>query len=498
MTLRVTVRAALLVPHDRGATQPDGRLPHGRGLRRPRLVVDRRIERARVVAVRRAVWLARHRTRARRRRRRRAAVRGQVARAVRRRRAAVRRGRRGGAVRVVRRWCRGRAVGRRPEIGRRVIRWQGGEVPGGRVVRVALRAMSLPGGTLPGIAARLVGGVPGAAEPPVRPVVAALAHPTILPHRGAPREGPRRRWWPIVHNGQVTTPDEPRETTLDLAEPFTPPPTGHPGADPRARDGPRAGRGARGRRRRRPRRVPRAMRPARSASTWRPRARPSSSSRTCSLRRCPATSAGTGRSASPGPPTARSRTVDEVVLLPGDGALLAPAWVPWEERVRPGDLSPGDLLPPRPQDPRLVPGLYPLRRSGRRAGRIRTRSRPRAGPVPRGPAGRRRALAVRRPRARTRPWPGRPRPPAARAGSSLPLAGSLQAGFGVCGNELTDTDGQVVSVEYGCGAHSQAEAAPQPRRASCPRSSTTTATRSSRPRRRRGLRGCGPSGGGGP
>jgi hypothetical protein len=40
-------------------------------------------------------------------------------------------------------------------------------------------------------------------------------------------------------------------------------------------------------------------------------------------------------------------------------------------------------------------------------------------------------------------------------GFYLPLAGSLAAGFGVCGNEITDTDGRVVSVEYGCGAHSQ-------------------------------------------
>jgi hypothetical protein len=39
----------------------------------------------------------------------------------------------------------------------------------------------------------------------------------------------------------------------------------------------------------------------------------------------------------------------------------------------------------------------------------------------------------------------------------LPLAGSLAAGFGVCGNELTPRDGQVVSVEYGCGAHSEAK-----------------------------------------
>ena len=39
---------------------------------------------------------------------------------------------------------------------------------------------------------------------------------------------------------------------------------------------------------------------------------------------------------------ARSKkaTVDEVVLLPGDAALLAPAWVPWQQRIRAGDLAP--------------------------------------------------------------------------------------------------------------------------------------------------------------
>src|SRR6202044_2150379 len=29
-------------------------------------------------------------------------------------------------------------------------------------------------------------------------------------------------------------------------------------------------------------------------------------------------------------------TVDEVVLLPGPNSLLAPEWVPWRDRVRPG------------------------------------------------------------------------------------------------------------------------------------------------------------------
>jgi hypothetical protein len=55
-------------------------------------------------------------------------------------------------------------------------------------------------------------------------------------------------------------------------------------------------------------------------------------------------------------PGSERATVSEVVLVPGPTALLAPEWVPWEQRIRPGDLSPGDLLAPAADDPRLVPG----------------------------------------------------------------------------------------------------------------------------------------------
>src|ERR1041384_904096 len=57
--------------------------------------------------------------------------------------------------------------------------------------------------------------------------------------------------------------------------------------------------------------------------------------------------------ANSGPGTAV--TVSEVVLVPGPDALVAPAWVPWQERVQAGDLGVGDLLPTAPDDPRLVP-----------------------------------------------------------------------------------------------------------------------------------------------
>ncbi|MCF3964832.1 DUF3027 domain-containing protein [Streptomyces fuscigenes] len=49
-------------------------------------------------------------------------------------------------------------------------------------------------------------------------------------------------------------------------------------------------------------------------------------------------------------------TLDEAVLLPGPDALLAPEWVPWSERLRPGDMGPGDLLPTEADDLRLEPG----------------------------------------------------------------------------------------------------------------------------------------------
>ena len=38
---------------------------------------------------------------------------------------------------------------------------------------------------------------------------------------------------------------------------------------------------------------------------------------------------------------ARVVTINEVVLLPGEGALQAKAWVPWAERIQPRDVTPG-------------------------------------------------------------------------------------------------------------------------------------------------------------
>ena len=53
---------------------------------------------------------------------------------------------------------------------------------------------------------------------------------------------------------------------------------------------------------------------------------------------------------------AKTPTVNEVVLLPGDTALMAEQWVPWADRIQPGDVTAGLLMPTAPEDPRLEPG----------------------------------------------------------------------------------------------------------------------------------------------
>ncbi len=46
-------------------------------------------------------------------------------------------------------------------------------------------------------------------------------------------------------------------------------------------------------------------------------------------------------------PRGRKVTVCEVDLVPGEGSLLAPEWIPWEDRLLPGDVSREDVLPYR-------------------------------------------------------------------------------------------------------------------------------------------------------
>jgi hypothetical protein len=152
-------------------------------------------------------------------------------------------------------------------------------------------------------------------------------------------------------------------------------------------------------------------------------------------------------------------TVDEVVLLPGDEALLAPAWVPWHERLRPGDLSVGDVLPTTEDDPRLVPSyLADDDSADDPAGRVVAQELGIGRERVLSPEGRAEAVARWRrsefgpTSAMARHAPG----PCATCGFFLPLAGSLRMSVGACSNVFAPADGRVVTADYGCGAHSQA------------------------------------------
>lgn len=151
-------------------------------------------------------------------------------------------------------------------------------------------------------------------------------------------------------------------------------------------------------------------------------------------------------------------TVSEVVLVPGPTALLAPQWVPWEKRIRPGDLGPGDLLSPPADDPRLVAGYLLSGDSAIDDTAVQIG------------LGRRRVLSAwGRADAAQRWHDGDYGPGSAMARSTkracrdcgyfLPLAGSLGVMFGVCANEFS-ADGHVVDFSYGCGAHSDTPAPP--------------------------------------
>jgi hypothetical protein len=157
-------------------------------------------------------------------------------------------------------------------------------------------------------------------------------------------------------------------------------------------------------------------------------------------------------------------TVDEVVLLPGDDSIIAPAWVPWRERIRPGDLSAGDILPVEEDDERLVPAYLagdPGDGSRDSVAQVKEVSEELA-------LGRVRVLSVEgRHLAAQRWYDGEPGPDVPLAQSApakcwscgflVRLAGPLADTFGVCANEYANDDGRVVAFLHGCGAHSDAQ-----------------------------------------
>ena len=152
-----------------------------------------------------------------------------------------------------------------------------------------------------------------------------------------------------------------------------------------------------------------------------------------------------------------SPTICDVVLFPGEESLLAPEWIAYKDLLLPGDVGPGDIVPTSADDESLVPGfavmpedeeldLAQLFEFG--LGRARVLSI----------TGR--DLAAQRwyagDRGPNNPISQQAPKPCNSCGFFIPIAGSLRSTFGVCANILSPDDARVVSVDHGCGAHSEA------------------------------------------
>ncbi len=171
---------------------------------------------------------------------------------------------------------------------------------------------------------------------------------------------------------------------------------------------------------------------------------------------------------------ARVATVSEVILLPGADALVAPEWVPWSERVRPGDLGVGTVWATPADDARLTAGFTgaddleglagqaPVHPSQWEIGLGRVRVLSSYG----------RDVAAER-------WSEGERGPdspmaksvsltCASCGFLIPIGGPLGQAFGVCAHDMSPADGCVVALDFGCGAHSEVVDTSQDRVAEVP------------------------------
>ena len=150
-------------------------------------------------------------------------------------------------------------------------------------------------------------------------------------------------------------------------------------------------------------------------------------------------------------------TICDVVVLPGPDALLAPEWVAYRDRIQPGDVGVGDIVPSSLDDTRLVPSVHSL---------IADEDLDAMQVFELG-LGRARVMSIEGRDQASKRWYESDRGPQSPIAQSapkpcsscaffLPIAGSLRASFGVCANAISPEDARVVSVDHGCGAHSEA------------------------------------------
>lgn len=195
-------------------------------------------------------------------------------------------------------------------------------------------------------------------------------------------------------------------------------------------------------------------------------------------------------------------TVNESSLVPTDKALRPPEWIPWKDRLEPTDLAVTDSIGTDPDDPRMEEGFRKTEPaepgenvSSDAESAETTNASDNAEMDADGAAGSqgesaaasvtseedideaveefdlsRRHVLTSLGRSQTaKRWYEGPRGPkslstktsdgnpCSTCGFFIPLKGELNLLFGVCANKWSPDDGRVVSIDHGCGEHSEIE-----------------------------------------
>ena len=195
-------------------------------------------------------------------------------------------------------------------------------------------------------------------------------------------------------------------------------------------------------------------------------------------------------------------TVNESSLVPTDKALRPPEWIPWKDRLEPTDLAVTDSIGTDPDDPRMEEGFRKTEPaetgenvSSDAESAETTNASDNAETDADGAAGSqgesaaasvtseedideaveefdlsRRHVLTSLGRSKTaKRWYEGPRGPkslstktsdgnpCSTCGFFIPLKGELNLLFGVCANKWSPDDGRVVSIDHGCGEHSEIE-----------------------------------------
>ena len=198
-------------------------------------------------------------------------------------------------------------------------------------------------------------------------------------------------------------------------------------------------------------------------------------------------------------------TVNESSLVPTEDALRPPEWIPWKDRLEPTDLAVTDSIGTDPDDPRIEEGF---RKTQPQSADDETQDDVQGDLAGESPAEEpqgesdaaeegaespqtseedldeavqafdlsRRHVMTPLGRSQTaKRWYEGPRGPkslstktadgnpCSTCGFFIPLKGELNLLFGVCANKWSPDDGRVVSLDHGCGEHSEIDP-PEPSR----------------------------------